>query len=164
MCVPSTCSRSICQRSTRISTASGNDQREKLTSWILSGMIEPPLGVNKMGMFMKELSKDANLSRIYTNHSIHATCITHLDQAGFESCHIMAVSSHKSETTVKTYAKKCPETKKRVMSTALDNKITPKPAKVAKTDPETPANSTTTSCSRNTTKLQSRHHGSGCNG
>ncbi len=56
---------------------------------------------------------------MYTNHSICATCVTKLDQANFESCHIMAVSSHKSESTVKTYAKKCLECKKREMSETL---------------------------------------------
>ncbi len=92
-----------------------------------------PLGVNKIGGFMKQLSEDAQLSKIYTNHSICATCITYLDQAGFKSRHIMAVSSHKSETTVKPYAKKCPEMKKRAMSSALAEKITPA-AKVPKNE------------------------------
>ncbi len=78
-----------------------------------------PVGHTKIGNFMKELSEKVKLSKVYTNHSIQATCITKLDQANFESRHIMAVSSHKSESTVKTYAKKCPESKKREMSETL---------------------------------------------
>ena len=35
-----------------------------------------PLGVNKLSTMMKEISKDASLSRIYTNHSVRATAIT----------------------------------------------------------------------------------------
>ncbi len=73
---------------------------------------------------MKDLSNDAGFSATYTNHSICATCITSLDAAGFESCHIISVSSHKSETTVHAYAKKCPENKKFEISEALSTKIT----------------------------------------
>ena len=45
----------------------------------------------------------------------------------FELRHIMAISSHKSETTVKTYTKKCPDPKKCEMSAALSNKMLPVP-------------------------------------
>ena len=98
------------------------------------------VGVNTLGKFMKELSKDAELLSTFTNHSIRATCITNLDEAGFESRHIMSVSSHKSESTVKAYAKKCPENKKHAMSSALSNKIAPakkpKPEPVQETVPD----------------------------
>ncbi len=82
---------------------------------------------------MKELSEAAKLSMIYTNYSMHATCITNLDQAGFESRHIMAVSSHKSESTVKTYACQCPENKKQEMSMSLAQKISRKATKLEQT-------------------------------
>ena len=35
-----------------------------------------PLGVNKLGNMMREISQEAQLSRIYTNHSLRATAIT----------------------------------------------------------------------------------------
>ena len=35
-----------------------------------------PLGVNKLAGMMKEISKLASLSKIYTNHSVRATAIT----------------------------------------------------------------------------------------
>ncbi len=44
----------------------------------------------------------------------------------------MAISSHKSESTVKTYTKKCPETKKRQMSDALSTKMSMMPTKCPK--------------------------------
>ncbi len=78
---------------------------------------------------MKDLSQQAALSAVFTNHSIRATCITNLDQAGYESRHIMAVSSHKSESTLKTYTNKCPESKKCQMSETLTTKIALKKAK-----------------------------------
>lgn len=85
-----------------------------------------PIGKNTIGKFMKTLSEEAKLSAIFTNHSIRSTYITNLDAAGFESRHIMTVSSHKSESTIKTYAKKCPETKKCQMSETLSSKISKK--------------------------------------
>ncbi len=45
----------------------------------------------------------------------------------------MAVSSHKSESTLKTYANKCPEVKKHQMSDSLSVKIAPKKTKTATT-------------------------------
>ena len=52
--------------------------------------------------------------------------ITNLNEKGFEACHIIAVTGHKSESTIKQYAKRCPETKKRQMSHALPDEILPK--------------------------------------
>ena len=54
---------------------------------------------------MKEISIDAGLRIVYTNHSIRATCITLLDNAGNEARHIMAVSGHKSESSIRSYSK-----------------------------------------------------------
>ena len=88
------------------------------------------VGRDPLNEMMKTLSEDANLSRIYTNHSIRATCLTKLDEAGFEIRHMQAVSGHKSEESIKAYSKKCPETKKREMSEALN--IFEPPAKITK--------------------------------
>lgn len=56
------------------------------------------VGHNTLGNFMKTISIKAELSQIYTNHCIRATCITALDDNGVEARHIMNVSGHKSET------------------------------------------------------------------
>ena len=72
---------------------------------------------------MKKLSENAGLSHNYTNHCIRSTCISELDNSGFEAHHITAVSGHKSETTIKNYSVKCPASKKREMSDALSAKI-----------------------------------------
>ncbi|KAK2561534.1 hypothetical protein P5673_015510 [Acropora cervicornis] len=45
------------------------------------------LGVNKLGDMMKFLSKAANLSKIYTNHSVRATAITLWSDAGLSNRH-----------------------------------------------------------------------------
>ena len=41
----------------------------------------------------------------YTNHSIRATTITILDRNGYEAKHIMSVSGHRSESSLKSYTK-----------------------------------------------------------
>ena len=53
------------------------------------------VGQGTLGEKMKKLSTDAELSYIYTSHSIRATAITVLDECGYEAQHIMAVSGHK---------------------------------------------------------------------
>ena len=51
-----------------------------------------PLGKNKLGNMMSELSRAATLSKNYTIHCIRATAISTLDRAGYEARHIMTVS------------------------------------------------------------------------
>ena len=63
------------------------------------------LGVKQLEKYMKKLSVEAKLSKIYTNHSIRATCITILDSAGLEARHIMAVSGHRSEASIRSYSR-----------------------------------------------------------
>lgn len=53
------------------------------------------LGENTLGKKMKVISQQANLSVIYTNHSIRATAVTIFDRSGFEARHIMSVSGHR---------------------------------------------------------------------
>ena len=86
------------------------------------------VGQRTLGEKMKKLSTDAELSYIYTNHSIQATAITVLDECGYEARHIMAVSGHKSENSIRSYAARTSLSKKRKMSEALsfstsENKI-----------------------------------------
>ena len=85
------------------------------------------VGHDPLECFMKFLINDAKLSNnAYTNHSIRATVITNLNEKGFKACHIIAVTGHKLESTIKQNAKRCPETKKRQMSHALADEILPK--------------------------------------
>jgi hypothetical protein len=53
------------------------------------------VGTNTLAKFMGELSGMADLSKHYTNHSIRATSITTMDEAGIEARHIMRVSGHR---------------------------------------------------------------------
>ena len=95
------------------------------------------VGKDPLERYMKYLAKELKLSNLdYTNHSIRATCITLLDRAQFEARHIIAVTGHRSESTIKKYARGCSNEKKREISDALASKIQPKIPKIAQPEPE----------------------------
>ncbi|CAH3188745.1 unnamed protein product, partial [Porites lobata] len=48
-----------------------------------------PIGVNKLGDMMKEISLAASLSKVYTNHCVRSTTISALDEAGIPIHRIM---------------------------------------------------------------------------
>ena len=52
---------------------------------------------------MREISEEAQLSTVYTNHSVRATAITLWSDAGLENRHIMAISGHRNEQSLKSY-------------------------------------------------------------
>ena len=54
------------------------------------------VGVKTLESKMKNISKQADLTELYTNHCIRATSISMLDEIGMEAHHIMTVSDHKS--------------------------------------------------------------------
>lgn len=85
-----------------------------------------PLGKNTLGQMMQNISGTAGLSFMYTNHCIRATCITLLDNSGCEARHIMGVSGHKSESSIKHYASRLSEQKKRDISSTISCKLLPK--------------------------------------
>ena len=62
-----------------------------------------PVGHNTLGNMMQSISKDCQLSTIYTNHSLRATTVHLLDVARFPDRHIMSVTGHKAESSLKTY-------------------------------------------------------------
>ena len=70
---------------------------------------------------LKDISKQA--SREYTNHSIRATSVTLLDECGFEARHIMCVSGHRSESSIRSYASKTTDKLKFAMSTGLSSAL-----------------------------------------
>lgn len=43
------------------------------------------------------------MSKLCTNHCIHATAITTYNRAGFEVRHIMTVSGHRNESKIRVF-------------------------------------------------------------
>ena len=62
-----------------------------------------PIGVNNFDGMMKDISRAAELSKAYTNHSVRATAITLWSNAGVQNRHIMAISGHHSEHSLAHY-------------------------------------------------------------
>ena len=60
----------------------------------------------------KTISVDCNLSEEYTNHCIRSTAVSVLDN-NVEAWHIMRVSGHKSESSIRSYSRQLTESKMR---------------------------------------------------
>lgn len=81
-----------------------------------------PVGKNTLGDKMKTLSIEARLSRTYTNHCLRATSITILNECN-EARHVMTVSGHKSESSLRHYAKTSEE-KRQEMALTIAKAVT----------------------------------------
>lgn len=64
------------------------------------------LGKNTLGSMMKTISKDAGLSKTYTNHSIRVTTVNVLKEAGYTNDKIQSVTGHRNEASVSRYCRK----------------------------------------------------------
>ena len=82
-----------------------------------------PIGRDTLNTATKTLSKNAGLSQSYTNHCIQATVITELNESGFEARDIMAMTGHRSESGIRSYATKVPTRRRRKVSDALVSKM-----------------------------------------
>ncbi|XP_033743241.1 uncharacterized protein LOC117329407 [Pecten maximus] len=90
-----------------------------------------PVGKNTLYSFMQKLSQEFRLSKRYTNHCVRATSIATLDHNGVEARHIMSVTGHRNETSIKSYSFRLSDDKKRQMSDILSENIAP-PSKCVK--------------------------------
>ena len=70
---------------------------------------------------MSSISKELKLSQKYTNHCIRATAVSLLDECNFEARHIMRVSGHKSESSIRSYSRRLSEVKQKEISHALSS-------------------------------------------
>ena len=75
------------------------------------------VGERLLGEKMKRISREAKLSKCYTNHSIRAMAVTILDKSGFEARHIMAVSGHRNESSIRSYSRTDISTKRKMSET-----------------------------------------------
>ena len=93
-------------------------------------------GVNILSTMMENISFEAGLSQIYTNHSFRATAINLWANSGLTNREIMAISGHRNESNVQSYHS-IPSVKQlricsEVLCTALghDDKVDEQPANV----------------------------------
>ena len=70
---------------------------------------------------MKEIPKEARLSKLYTNHCVQATTITVLSNSSVANRHIMAISGHRSETSLQPYNSSPSQSQLRSCSNILAN-------------------------------------------
>ena len=82
-----------------------------------------PIGVNTLRKMMKEISKGAALSKIYTNHCVRATAITIWSRAEVPSRHIMAISGHANEQSIASYNSRPSVEQLKNCSTILSNAL-----------------------------------------
>lgn len=83
-----------------------------------------PLGHNAIGKMMPTISEKAGLSTRYTNHSLRSTSVHLLDSSGeFAGRHIITVTGHKSESSLKTYSGITDPKIKRKMSETISSKL-----------------------------------------
>ena len=93
------------------------------TNWRESGIwynAKLSIGVNTLGSLMGKISKDAQLSKMYTSHCVRPTVVTNLYGEGVPLEEISNVTGHKSIDSVKRYLRRVPDMKKVQYSMALD--------------------------------------------
>lgn len=81
------------------------------------------LGKNHLGSIMKDISKDAELSTIYTNHCVRVTTISNMSRKGYSAEEIATVSGHKSAASVQRYVRKLNDHDKRKISDDLSSAL-----------------------------------------
>jgi integrase len=97
-----------------------------------------PVGVNTLSGMMKKMSQVGGLSKGYTNHCLRKTCVTALNEAGYEAKDIMSMTGHKHVSSLEPYLNATSMSKKKSMSEAIHQyHSAPSVPKKMKTAPET---------------------------
>ncbi|KAH3788762.1 hypothetical protein DPMN_166910 [Dreissena polymorpha] len=68
---------------------------------------------------MKNISTSAKLSQRYTDHCLRTKAIQAMNDAGYEARHIMFMSGHRNEASIRSYYRGCNITQKKSMSNTL---------------------------------------------
>ena len=63
------------------------------------------IGTNPLTAFMSKMNHGCDISRVYTNHSIHVTGATFLSRNNFSAKQIMSVTGHHSINSLVIYQK-----------------------------------------------------------
>ena len=83
------------------------------------------MGKNKLASMMSRISKNANMSRRYTNHCITATVATVLKRQGVDLLSIMSVTGHRNMKSLNSYINRPTDHERRMVSSALQEGTMP---------------------------------------
>lgn len=81
------------------------------------------VGKHTLYDMMKNISKAAQLSRIYTNHCVRSTVVTLLSNEGFKVDEIKSVTGHKRTESLERYNKRMRLEKKKELSNVLSESL-----------------------------------------
>lgn len=87
----------------------------KLQYWYSS----KPLVKRTFANFMADICKAANCNKKYTAHCLRATAIQFMSDAGFQARHIMFMSGHRSEASLRSYSRNMSTEQKKSISSTL---------------------------------------------
>lgn len=79
------------------------------------------LGREPLGTMMRVISQDAQLSQIYTNHSIRVTVVSELKDQGFSNEAICSITGHKNPASISHYSRQRTDAAKRKICEALQD-------------------------------------------
>ena len=82
-----------------------------------------PIGKNTLAQMMPRISEKSNLSKRYTCHSVRASCITTLFQAGVSADKIIAITRHKNTSSLKHYVSGMSTKQKEECSSILSSSV-----------------------------------------
>ena len=78
-----------------------------------------PVKAYQFTKFMSDISRNSGCSQKYTAHCLRATAIQALNDDGFELRHIMFMSGHRNEASVRSYNRDCSDFQKQRLSNSL---------------------------------------------
>ncbi|KAL3866008.1 hypothetical protein ACJMK2_043349 [Sinanodonta woodiana] len=79
-----------------------------------------PVKPKQFSSFMPDICKNAGVQR-YTAHSLRATAIQAMSDAGFATRNILFMTDHKHEESLKTYSRRPSTEQKQLISSVLEN-------------------------------------------
>jgi hypothetical protein len=82
-----------------------------------------PIGKNPLSQMMQTISKKAGLSKIYTCHSVRASNITILYQAGVSTQSIISITKHRNTSSLNHYISDLSSEQKRDCSRILNSAL-----------------------------------------
>jgi hypothetical protein len=75
--------------------------------------------------FIADISKHSRCSKTYTAHSLRSTAIQGMNDSGHKIRHIMHMSGHKNEASVRSYNRGCSMAQKQSLSSSLSSLLIP---------------------------------------